>query len=154
MTVLDFFVQVCIFFSPSEISILCWEERHTHPYSIRWRKQLITAHLGCNHCESALIRLELMFNTSHADGLSIYNPPVAFRPWTIPTPITCPIAPQARVSVAENPAGSPVWRPESLSTSLSPAVDFLLAEGARPNLPANNINVVDATMIRLVEEPM
>jgi hypothetical protein len=76
---------------------------------------------------------------------------VALSPRTIPTPIMCPNAPKAKVSVAVKPAGSPVCRPESLSTSLSPAVDFLFAEGASPNLPANNNKVVDATMICTTE---
>ncbi len=59
----------------------------------------------------------------------------------------CPRTPNAKVSVAVKPAGSPVWRPESLSTSFKPARAFLLAEGARPNLPAKRRSVVDATMI-------
>ncbi len=59
----------------------------------------------------------------------------------------CPMTPHAKVSVAVKPAGSPVWRPESLSTSFKPARAFLLAEGARPNLPAKSMSVVDATMI-------
>lgn len=77
----------------------------------------------------------------------IYRPPVALSPRTIPTPMMWPITPQARVSVAVKPAGSPVWRPESLSTSFNPDKAFLLADGARPNRPANSIKVVEATMI-------
>jgi hypothetical protein len=45
------------------------------------------------------------------------------------------------------PAGSPVCRPESLTSSLNPAVDFLFAVGANPNLPANSIRVVEVTII-------
>ncbi len=65
----------------------------------------------------------------------------------MPTPRMCPRTPNAKVSVAVKPAGSPVWRPESLSTSFKPARAFLLAEGARPNLPAKSRSVVDATTI-------
>eukprot|EP00252_Welwitschia_mirabilis_P026999 TRINITY_DN907_c0_g1_i1.p1 TRINITY_DN907_c0_g1~~TRINITY_DN907_c0_g1_i1.p1 ORF type:complete len:132 (-),score=29.78 TRINITY_DN907_c0_g1_i1:336-731(-) len=80
--------------------------------------------------------------------------PMALRPRTIPTPMIWPRAPQARVSVPVKPAGSPVWRPESLSCNFSPAVDFLLAEGANPNLPANSMRVVLVTIIRFVGDPM
>ena len=58
-----------------------------------------------------------------------------------------PTVPQAKVSASVNPAGSPVCRPESRASSLSPAVAFLFADGASPNLPANNIRVVDVTII-------
>jgi hypothetical protein len=59
----------------------------------------------------------------------------------------CPTVPQAKVSARVNPAGSPVCKPESLASNFSPAVAFLFADGANPNLPANNIRVVDATII-------
>lgn len=74
-------------------------------------------------------------------------PPMALRPRTIPTPMMWPIAPKARVSARVNPAGSPVWRPDGLSTSCNPDRAFLFADGARPNLPANRKRVVDPTTI-------
>uniref|UniRef100_A0A2P2KRP3 Uncharacterized protein MANES_14G134800 n=1 Tax=Rhizophora mucronata TaxID=61149 RepID=A0A2P2KRP3_RHIMU len=39
-------------------------------------------------------------------------------------------------------------------SSFSPAVAFLFADGASPNLPANSIRVVLVTIIKLVGEPM
>lgn len=69
------------------------------------------------------------------------------RPRTTPTPIMWPTVPQAKVSASVNPAGSPVCKPESLASSFSPAVAFLFADGANPNLPANSIKVVEATII-------
>ena len=73
---------------------------------------------------------------------SFYRAPILLRPRTTPTPIMCPTDPQAKVSARVKPAGSPVCNPESLISSFSPAVDFLFADGANPNLPANNIRLV------------
>lgn len=53
--------------------------------------------------------------------------PVFLSPSTMPTPRMWPTAPQASVSARVNPTGSPVCRPESRASSLSPAV----ADGAR-----------------------
>ncbi|KAI9091408.1 hypothetical protein K1719_028219 [Acacia pycnantha] len=58
-----------------------------------------------------------------------------------------PTVPQAKVSARVKPAGSPVCKLESLTSSFTPAVAFLFADGANPNLPANNIRLVDATII-------
>ena len=77
----------------------------------------------------------------------IYSAPMFLRPRTTPTPIMWPKDPHAKVSARVKPAGSPVCRPESLTSSFNPAVDFLFADGANPNLPANSIKVVEVTII-------
>ena len=69
------------------------------------------------------------------------------RPRTTPTPMMWPTTPHAKVSARVKPAGSPVCNPESLTSSFSPAVDFLFADGANPNRPANSIRLVDVTII-------
>ncbi|KAG6514985.1 hypothetical protein ZIOFF_025361 [Zingiber officinale] len=79
--------------------------------------------------------------------VSSYMTPKLLRPKTIPTPKMCPTTPQAKVSAKVNPAGSPDCRPESRTSNRSPAVAFLFADGASPNLPANNIKVVHVTII-------
>ena len=58
-----------------------------------------------------------------------------------------PIVPRYSTSVAVKPAGSPVFRPESLFCSLSPGLASLLALGVRPNRPAARKMVVDANTI-------
>ena len=76
------------------------------------------------------------------------------RPSTTPTPIICPTTPHPNVSARVKPAGSPVCRPESLASNFKPAVAFRFADGANPNRPANNIRLVEVTIIKFVGEPM
>lgn len=76
-----------------------------------------------------------------------YNAPMFLRPRTTPTPIMWPTAPHAKVSARVNPARSPVCKPESLTSSFNPAVAFLFADGASPNLPANSMRLVLVTII-------
>nr|CAD1819679.1 unnamed protein product [Ananas comosus var. bracteatus] len=45
------------------------------------------------------------------------------------------------------PRRSPVCSPESRTSSFSPAVAFRLADGARPNRPANSIKLVVVIII-------
>lgn len=73
--------------------------------------------------------------------------PMFLRPSTTPTPIMWPTTPHANVSARVKPAGSPVCRPESLASSFRPAVAFRFADGANPNRPANNIRLVEVTII-------
>ena len=58
-----------------------------------------------------------------------------------------PIVPRYSTSVAVKPAGSPVFRPESLPCSWSPGLASLFALGVRPKRPAARKMVVDATTI-------
>lgn len=78
---------------------------------------------------------------------NFYREPMLLRPRTTPTPMMWPTLPHAKVSARVKPAGSPVCNPESLASSFSPAVDFLFADGANPNRPANSIRLVDITII-------
>jgi hypothetical protein len=82
-----------------------------------------------------------------------YKDPIPLSPKTIPTPMACPKAPNAKTSAAVSPAGSLETRPEALSESLSPAEAGLLAVGASPNRPATNGRVVARIMIWLVADP-
>ncbi len=59
----------------------------------------------------------LFFTRDGDEESGNYRTPTPLRPRTMPTPMMCPITPHAKVSVAVKPAGSPVCRPESLSTS-------------------------------------
>lgn len=105
--------------------------------------------LGWWSIRSLLLHKQRNHNTGNdkATFVSSYMAPKFLSPKTTPTPMMCPTTPQAKVSAKVNPAGSPVCSPESRTSNLRPAVAFRLAEGARPNLPANSIRVVLVTII-------
>ncbi len=137
---------VC-FLQPLEMTFV-WRESAIRKQRTRTRTKAWVL-FGGNERRVFTYAPTLFFTRDGDEGSGNYRTPTPLRPRTMPTPMMCPITPHAKVSVAVKPAGSPVCRPESLSTRWSPARAFLLAEGARPNLPATSIRVVDPTMICL-----
>jgi hypothetical protein len=61
-----------------------------------------------------------------------------------------PTAPHASVSASVNPAGSPVCRPESRASSLSPAVAFRFADGDQHQRRGRNHDLQVPTRAELI----